>query len=97
MSRKLTTADFISKANAVWHDEYDYSLADYQGTDVPIKIICKKHGIFEITPHHHISGKRRCSKCSVVQDTETFIEKQKNYMVINTITPKFCITIVEKR
>ena len=77
MPRKLTTTDFINKANNVWGNKYDYSLVDYQGTDVPVKIICNKHGIFEMTPHHHISDKRGCSKCSMVQDTETFIEKAK--------------------
>lgn len=77
MPRKLTTTDFINKANNVWCNKYDYSLVDYQGTDVPVKIICKKHGVFEMTPHHHISDKRGCSKCSVVQDIETFIEKAK--------------------
>lgn len=77
MPRKLTVDEFIKKAKTVWGNVYDYSLVEYQGTDIPVKIICNKHGIFEMTPHHHITDKRGCSKCQIVQDKDTFIEKAK--------------------
>ena len=77
MPRKLTVDEFIKKAKTVWGNIYDYSLVEYQGTDIPLKIICNKNGIFEMTPHHHITDKRGCLKCKMVQDKDTFIEKAK--------------------
>jgi hypothetical protein len=35
--------------------EYDYSLVEYNGSKVKVKIICKVHGIFEQSPNNHIS------------------------------------------
>jgi len=62
------------------HDyKYDYTLALYNGTDTKIKIICPTHGVFEQTPHHHLSG-RGCQKCGKTKKltTEEFIIKSKN-------------------
>ena len=77
MPAKLTTEQFVAKAKSVWGDMYDYSSVEYQGTDVPVKIICPKHGAFNMTPHHHITGHRGCLKCLQVTDTEGFIERAK--------------------
>lgn len=77
MPAKLTTEQFITKAKSVWGNIYDYSLVEYQGTDIPVKIICPKHGVFNMTPHHHITGHRGCLKCLQVTDTEGFIERAK--------------------
>ena len=57
------TIDFISKAIIIHGDLYDYSLVIYEGCRNPIKIICKKHGIFEQKPTHHLENKG-CKKCS---------------------------------
>ena len=56
----------IEQFEKVHGDLYDYSLVDYKGGLTPVKIICKKHGVFEQTPHCHKkgSGCRKCSKKS---------------------------------
>lgn len=59
MVRKLSREEFIKKAKNVHKDKYDYSLSNYKGYDVPVIIICKRHGEFKMTPHHH---KRRIKK-----------------------------------
>lgn len=37
-------------------DTYDYSLVNYIDNLTKVKIICKYHGVFEQTPHHHKRG-----------------------------------------
>ena len=41
----------------IHRDVYDYSLVEYINRFTKIKIICKKHGIFEQTPDNHLKGK----------------------------------------
>ena len=56
--------DFILDAKNVHNDKYDYSLVIYNGVDNKVKVICKTHNIFEITPYQHIKRKQGCYKCS---------------------------------
>jgi len=42
---------------------YDYSLVEYHTSKEPIKIICRKHGIFLQSPSEHLSGKG-CKYCA---------------------------------
>ena len=74
---KHTKEKFIKKSIKVHGNKYDYSLVDYNGSDIKIKIICSIHGIFEQTPRHHLYN-RGCPKCSIdskKDDTNKFIEK----------------------
>jgi len=67
MPKRLTTDIFISKAKEIHGlKSYDYSLVKYLKNNIKIKIICKKHGIFEQTPNDHLS-KRGCRLCSIEQ------------------------------
>jgi hypothetical protein len=58
----------ISKSNCVKNffdihgSLYDYSLVEYVHSKQKVKIICKKHGMFEQTPHKHTLGDG-CPKC----------------------------------
>jgi len=45
-------------------DNYDYSQVEYINSRTKIKIICKKHGIFEQTPNNHLRGEC-CPKCKI--------------------------------
>ena len=58
------TLEFIEKAKKVYGDRYDYSETKYVGSKIPVKIICKNHGMFEKTPSKHLSG-QGCPKCSI--------------------------------
>ena len=54
------------------HDnKYDYSLVEYVNANQKIKIICKKHGIFEQKPSSHLNG-RGCFLCGVESRTLNF-------------------------
>lgn len=56
------TNDFICKSIIVHNDKYIYNKVDYKGARIKVTLICKTHGIFEITPNDHLNGKG-CSKC----------------------------------
>ena len=58
-----TLEQFILEAQVVHGNKYDYSKVQYSGTDVPVTIICPKHGEFPQTPHHHLQGEG-CPKCA---------------------------------
>lgn len=55
--RKLTTPEFIVKAEAVHGKYYGYDEVDYKGTVEKITIICPEHGGFHQTPNDHLKGK----------------------------------------
>ena len=60
---KSNTIDFIEKAIKIHRDKYDYSLVDYNLCTDKIKIICKKHGVFDQLPYQHLSG-NGCPICN---------------------------------
>ena len=60
---KLTTEEFIARANIVHGDKYDYSLVNYINTKNKIKIKHNKCGkMFEQLPSNHLQG-QKCSYC----------------------------------
>lgn len=59
---KLTTEEFIKRAKALNGDKYDYSLVDYENAHTKVKIICDKHGVFEVKPNNHMNG-NGCVSC----------------------------------
>lgn len=60
--KKLTQQEFIDKAIKIHGDKYDYSLVNYINNNTKVKIICKKHGIFEQKPNNHLSN-NGCPVC----------------------------------
>ena len=73
MSRKLTTEQFIEKARKVHGNKYGYSLVKYADSHTKIKIICKKHGIFEQRAKHHLAGSG-CSKCLAEKNKDRMLK-----------------------
>jgi len=69
---------FIEKAILIHHDLYDYSLINYKSSTEKIKIVCKKHGIFEQSPVKHLIG-HGCPICggSKKKNIIDFIEESK--------------------
>jgi len=63
MGKKLTRDDFIQRSKKIHGNKYDYSLVEYKNNKTKVKIICKKHGIFEQKPSNHLKG-YNCIKCS---------------------------------
>ncbi len=60
---KITTEQTIQKFINKHNNLYDYSLVNYTTAKTKCKVICKMHGVFEITPNNHLSG-YGCPKCS---------------------------------
>lgn len=63
---KSTTEEFIRKSRKIHGDKYDYSLVDYSGNNIPVKIKCSLHGIFEQKPDKHLIG-HGCPKCGQIE------------------------------
>lgn len=62
-NEKYTMNDFIKKSINVHGNIYDYSKSKYIGNNIPICIICKKHGEFWQVPSSHWYG-FGCAKCA---------------------------------
>jgi very-short-patch-repair endonuclease len=61
---KVTLNSFLLKSSQVHGDVYDYSLVkEIKGNNYKVKIICKKHGVFEQRISNHINLKDGCPKC----------------------------------
>ena len=59
-----STDEFIEKSKLIHGDKYNYDNVEYISCEKKINIICKKHGIFEQTPHGHLNN-RGCPKCNM--------------------------------
>lgn len=65
---------FIRESFKIHENTFDYSLVNYINSHTKVKIVCKKHGVFEQTPNSHLSG-AGCMKCSKRMSQEDFLEK----------------------
>lgn len=70
--RRLNTNLFIEKAKNIHGDKYDYSKVNYTDSHNIVKIICPKHGEFELMAYAHLNGEG-CKKCKMsVLENEIF-------------------------
>lgn len=83
LQKRLTTQEFIEKANNVHSNKFDYSKVDYRVSTEKVEIICPTHGSFFQQPAEHLSG-NGCRKCkykihsdNLKDTTESFIIKAK--------------------
>lgn len=74
--KKITTAQFTSRAAATHDNEYDYSLVVYSHNKTPVDIICPKHGVFSQKPNDHLYG-TGCPQCAsnAAHTIEDFLTK----------------------
>lgn len=70
MTRKKTTAEFISEAKSVHKDTYSYEHTVYVNCQTPVIVTCKIHGDFRISPLHHLYGKQGCKYCGIERRTK---------------------------
>jgi hypothetical protein len=78
-NRRYTLDEFITKANEIHKNKYDYSKVIMNGVDRNVPIICKIHGEFIQDLYNHLRG-AGCSIC--VNKTES-----KLYMWLKSIYP----------
>lgn len=79
--KRRSTAEFIKTANKKHGSTYNYSKTEYVNCRTKISIICKVHGLFTQTPHHHLQG-QGCPQCSrnTTKNTDIFVtEARKIY------------------
>lgn len=72
---------FLTKSKEQHGDKYDYSESEYIGSHSKIKIICPKHGPFEIVAKSHMLygfGCRRCSDSKTITKCDQWL----NYLKI---------------
>lgn len=103
--RRMTVNEFITKAQQVHGDKYDYSKINViQSVRDSVDIICPIHGLFKQTIDKHINGQCGCPKCGGIQKLtiEEFINKAKiihptenyDYSQVDYIDAKTPINIV---
>ena len=70
---------FLEKSKNVHKGRYDYSLVEYKTCHDKVKIICKKHGVFEQKPYKHTNRGDGCPKCSgnYVRSLDDFLREAK--------------------
>jgi very-short-patch-repair endonuclease len=59
---RIGIARFLKHARATHGLRYNYSKVRYKRNDIKVKIICRKHGVFEQRPDSHFSGSA-CPRC----------------------------------
>jgi hypothetical protein len=79
MPKKLNNENFIVKAKNRHGNKYDYSLSEYNGGKLKIKIICPIHGIFNQLPFNHIAG-NGCPKCSKLETSNKIRMSQEDFI-----------------
>ena len=60
----ISNEEYIARAQMVHGNKYDCSLCDYKGSNSRLKIICPKHGVFEVNADNHLAG-NNCPKCAI--------------------------------
>lgn len=107
LSLRYTQEKFVSKCLSVHGDRYDYSITEYKTNYSKVKIICKKHGEFLMTPNDHLA-KKGCKFCGIEtvaalkrDTTETFIDRSMsihgnkyNYDLVEYISSSSPVKIV---
>lgn len=70
-----STSKFISKAEGVWGNRWDYSKVAYTSNSSKVEIICRDHGPFHQSPQEHLVSVG-CSQCHGRHiGTDEFISK----------------------
>lgn len=91
---------FIEKASKLHKNKYDYSLVKKGMNQVPVKIICPKHGMFLQPPIRHLFGKG-CNKCGIEQRALITTNSLENWInqanLIHSYTYDYSKTIYVKK
>jgi hypothetical protein len=72
-----TLQEFITKANLIHDNKYDYTFVEYSGSKAKILIKCPKHGVFSQSAGTHLEGKG-CQDCGKEKRTYSYSVWEKN-------------------
>ena len=62
--KKDVQRSFLDSAYRIWGTKYDYTIAAIKHPNVPVKLVCKQHGVFVVTPREHLHLQRGCPECA---------------------------------
>lgn len=77
--KPLSKEQFISKASKVHGNQYNYDFVEYKNNYTKVKIICKKHRVFEQRPGDHLKG-QGCPKCSAINIGKAHISNKQEFI-----------------
>lgn len=77
--RSKPQEEYISQANKIHENKYDYSLTIYKNANTDITIICYEHGEFSQNPNDHLRG-NGCPKCGIIQRSLSQALSQDEYI-----------------
>ncbi|MDE6649286.1 MAG: hypothetical protein K2K45_05090 [Muribaculaceae bacterium] len=81
MSRRKTTSEFISQAQAVHNGKYDYSKVTYIDSNTKVCIICPIHGEFEQKPVVHVNMGCGCPKCAAESISSKLADTKEDFIL----------------
>lgn len=92
--RNYTNDEYINELKKIHGNKYDYSLVNYQGPKIKVKLICPKHGEFLREPIRLINNEHKgCPYCK-----ESFLEQEvRKYLQDHNINFISQYTINKKR
>ena len=91
-TKKMTSEDFIKKANIVHNNFFSYDKCLYKGSGEKVIVKCPYHGYFEVKANNHLNGVN-CKKC----ENEKIFHKITKLKKINKSTKKYNTeTFIEK-
>jgi hypothetical protein len=79
LGQRMSLEDFISKAESIHKNKYDYSLVEFTNNRTKIKIVCPEHGVFEQKLSLHLLGSG-CSECGVISRAQTHLLSTKQFI-----------------
>ena len=62
--KKDIVRDFLNDSYRIWGTRFDYSIVELKHPTVPVRIVCKQHGAFSVTPREHLHKQKGCPDCS---------------------------------
>ena len=74
-TQKKSLEYFVSEAQEVHNNGYDYSKVNYINNKTKVCIVCPKHGEFWMTPKHHLHGHGCpiCNRSNLEKEIEFFL------------------------
>lgn len=107
MPPKLSQSQFLTQAEEIHGNTYDYSKTNYQGYKSRLTIGCKIHGYFKQTAAHHLMG-HGCQSCGpelfakvrantseeFVQQAQAIFGNKYDYSMVSYVNCKTPVIIV---
>jgi len=78
-TQRSSIDEYITKANHIHNNKYDYSKVEYKGLHEKINIICPKHGIFNQLANNHIRG-HGCPICGIDSSSASQLKSHEQFI-----------------